>query len=104
RLQKSCGLVWVSIDVLIFVLTICIVNDRKGISILTREALLIVDMSNDFVHDDGGLTAGKPAQEIVPEIVRKADQFLENDDIVAVCMDAHEENDPHFELWPRHNV
>lgn len=61
-------------------------------------------MSNDFVHDEGGLTAGKPAQQIVPEITRKADQFLKNGNVVAVCMDAHEENDPHFELWPRHNV
>lgn len=71
---------------------------------MAREALLIIDMSNDFVHDEGGLTAGKPAQEIVPEIGRKADQFLENGNVVAVCMDAHEEHDPHFEVWPRHNV
>ncbi|HEX7063984.1 MAG TPA: isochorismatase family cysteine hydrolase [Bacillales bacterium] len=69
-----------------------------------RNALLIIDMSNDFVADEGGLTAGKPAQQIVPEIVARADQFLENDDIVAICMDAHEQDDSHFELWPRHNV
>lgn len=76
----------------------------KGMRGLAREVLLIIDMSNDFVHNEGGLTAGKPAQEIVHKIVCKADQFLENGDLVAVCMDAHEENDPHFELWPRHNV
>lgn len=69
-----------------------------------REALLIVDMSNDFVADDGSLTAGKPAQEIVPYIVEMADQFLEKDQIVVFAMDAHQENDPHFALWPPHNV
>ncbi len=69
-----------------------------------KEVLLIVDMSNDFVADDGPLTAGKPAQEIVPYIVQVADQFLEKGQPVVVSMDAHQPNDPHFELWPEHNV
>jgi len=68
------------------------------------EALLIIDMSNDFVHDEGGLTAGKPAQAIVPNIIHKADEFFEKGNVIVVCMDAHDEDDPHFELWPRHNV
>lgn len=76
----------------------------EGVRRLATDALLIIDMSNDFVDDDGGLTAGKPAQQIVPEIVAKANEFLQRGEIVAVCMDAHKENDPHFELWPRHNV
>lgn len=71
---------------------------------MPEEALLIIDMSNDFVHDKGGLTAGKPAQNIVANIVKKAGEFLEKDKVVVVCMDAHEENDPHFDLWPSHNV
>lgn len=71
---------------------------------MTKEALLIVDMSNDFVADDGGLTAGKPAQEIVPYIVSLAQQFHDKDKPVIFCMDAHEENDPHFKLWPPHNI
>ncbi|GGG14601.1 isochorismatase family cysteine hydrolase [Paenibacillus abyssi] len=69
-----------------------------------NKALIIVDMSNDFVHEDGGLTAGKPAQELVPYIIDLADSFLANDDVVAVAMDAHQENDDHFKLWPVHNV
>jgi nicotinamidase-related amidase len=71
---------------------------------LTKEALLIIDMSNDFVSDKGNLTVGKPAQDIVDSIIGAANDFLERDQVVAVCMDAHEENDPHFELWPSHNV
>lgn len=71
---------------------------------MSKEALLIVDMSNDFVHDEGGLTAGKPAQEIVEKIVLLANQFLEKGDVVAICMDEHEENDTHFDIWPTHNV
>lgn len=71
---------------------------------MTKEALIIVDMSNDFVADEGTLTAGKPAQEIVPYIVELAKDFINRDQVVVVAMDAHQENDPHFELWPAHNV
>jgi len=71
---------------------------------VAKEALIIVDMSNDFVAEDGSLTAGKPAQEIVPYIVDLAKNFINRDQIVVVAMDAHQENDPHFELWPAHNV
>ena len=71
---------------------------------MTKEVILIVDMSNDFVADEGTLTAGKPAQEIVPYIVGLADSFIEKGQPVFVSMDAHQPNDPHFDLWPEHNV
>lgn len=71
---------------------------------MAKEALLIVDMSNDFVADDGTLTVGQPGQEIVPYIIDTANRFLEEEKIVVVAMDAHQPNDPHFELWPPHNV
>lgn len=69
-----------------------------------KKALLIIDMSNDFVHDEGGLTAGACAQQIVPFIEQKANEFLAAGENVYICMDAHEGNDPHFDLWPKHNV
>ncbi|MCM3389580.1 cysteine hydrolase [Ureibacillus chungkukjangi] len=71
---------------------------------MPTKALIIVDMSNDFVADNGSLTAGKPAQEVVPYIIEQANEFLSKDQVVVVAMDAHEENDAHFELWPAHNV
>lgn len=71
---------------------------------MTKEALLLVDMSNDFVADNGTLTVGKPAQEIVPYIKDLATEFLKNGDVVVVSMDAHQPNDPHFDLWPPHNI
>jgi nicotinamidase-related amidase len=71
---------------------------------MSKEALLIIDMSNDFVADNGSLTVGKPAQSIVSTIVETANQFLKDDQVVAICMDEHKESDPHFELWPPHNV
>lgn len=71
---------------------------------MAKEALLIVDMSNDFVADNGTLTVGKPAQEIVPYIQDLATSFLEEGNVVVVSMDAHQPNDPHFDLWPAHNI
>jgi nicotinamidase-related amidase len=71
---------------------------------MAKEALLIVDMSNDFVADDGTLTADKPAQEIVPYIKDLASQFLKDGNVVVVTMDAHQPDEPHFELWTPHNI
>lgn len=71
---------------------------------MAKEALLIVDMSNDFVADNGSLTVGQPAQAVVPYIIQTATTFLEEGNIVVVTMDAHQPDDQHFKLWPVHNV
>ncbi|MDD2422015.1 MAG: cysteine hydrolase [Heliobacteriaceae bacterium] len=71
---------------------------------MAQEALLIIDMSNDFVHPDGTLTAGEPARQIVPYIVTQAQAMLEKGGSVAVCMDSHAPKDPHFQDWPVHNI
>ncbi len=75
-----------------------------GGGIMATEALLIIDMSNDFVHDEGGLTSGKKGQEIVPSIISLATTFIEEGKEVVICMDEHEEEDDHFNIWPVHNV
>lgn len=69
-----------------------------------KEALLIIDMSNDFIHDKGNLTVGLKGQEIVPHILSIASSFIAEGNEVIICMDAHSEQDSHFELWPVHNV
>ncbi len=69
-----------------------------------KKAYLIIDMSNDFVADDGKLTVGKPAQEMVLPILETAKEYLKNGDIVVFCNDSHEEFDKHFELWPPHCI
>ncbi len=71
---------------------------------MTKEALLIVDMSNDFIADDGTLTVGKAGQEIVPYIKDLAEKFLAEGKLVVISMDAHQPDDSHFDLWPVHNV
>lgn len=65
-----------------------------------KEALIIVDMSNDFVAPDGSLTVGQPGQAIVPYIKSLAEDFVSQGKDVVVAMDAHQVDDPHFKLWP----
>ena len=69
-----------------------------------KKAYVVVDMSNDFVHDEGGLTAGKPAQAIEGNILARIEEFDKNGDVIVFAMDAHKENDDHFKLWAPHNV
>lgn len=69
-----------------------------------KQAYLIVDMSNDFVDDKGSLSAGKPAQAIVPAILKTLDSFDKANDLIVFCMDDHKEHDDHFLLWTPHNV
>lgn len=65
-------------------------------------ALLIVDMSNDFISDDGSLSLKKQGQVLVPHIMKHIEEF--KDDIIVFCNDTHNEDDEHFKLWPKHNV
>lgn len=72
-----------------------------------NEALLIIDYTNDFVHDDGALTCGKPGQVLEPEIIKLANQFEADGSWVILPTDVHKPNDPYHpetKLFPTHNV
>jgi len=69
-----------------------------------KKAYVVVDMSNDFVHENGSLTAGAPAQAIEGNILKRVEDFNKEGHIIVFAMDAHAENDDHFKLWTPHNV
>lgn len=69
-----------------------------------KKAYVIVDMSNDFVHENGSLTAGEPAQAIEGNVLARIEEFHKNGDIVVFTMDSHKPDDDHFKLWAPHNV
>ena len=54
-----------------------------------RTALLVIDMCNDFVADNGRLTVGKPAQEIVPFILKECEETVKSGGLVIFATDAH---------------
>ncbi|WP_395320438.1 cysteine hydrolase family protein [Fructilactobacillus frigidiflavus] len=71
-----------------------------------KEALLIIDYTNDFVADDGSLTLGKPAQACEPEILALANQFAADNQFVILPTDVHTQGDPYHpetKLYPPHN-
>ena len=71
---------------------------------MSKEALLIVDMSNDFVDLDGPLNVGEAGLAITPYIRDLADEFLQDGKYVVISMDDHAPDDAHFDSWPVHNV
>lgn len=71
------------------------------------KALINIDYTNDFVKEDGDLTAGKPAQDIEENIVKITKDFYENKDYVVFAIDDHKKDDvyhPETKLFPPHNI
>lgn len=73
----------------------------------SKQALLIIDYTNDFVADQGALTCGQPGQALAEPIVTLADQMSANGDWVLLPTDVHTPHDPYHpesRLFPPHNV
>ncbi|UXR69035.1 cysteine hydrolase [Staphylococcus sp. IVB6246] len=74
---------------------------------MTKRALLVVDYSYDFIAEDGKLTCGEAGQRIEPFIVKRIQDYIDQDDHIFFLMDLHEENDPYHpetKLFPSHNI
>ena len=72
-----------------------------------KEALLIIDYTNDFVADMGSLTCGKPGQECEEPIIKLANEFIKKNNYVILPTDCHQLNDPYHpetKLFPPHNI
>ena len=64
-------------------------------------ALVIIDMQNDFVRDEGTLqVASAPAT--VPAIARLLQLARDSGMRVAFSQDTHDPGDPEFAIWPAH--
>lgn len=74
---------------------------------MTQEALLIIDYTNDFVHNEGALTCGKPAQALEENIFTLANKFLSEGKWVIIPTDLHFKGNPYHpetKLYPPHNL
>lgn len=70
-------------------------------------ALISIDYTNDFVADDGKLSAGKAAQAISSTIAEVTEKAFERGDYIFFAIDCHDENDPwhpESKLFPPHNL
>lgn len=71
------------------------------------KALINIDYTNDFVKDDGALTAGLPAQKLEDEIVNITKDFHDKGEFVVFAIDDHIKDDPYHpesKLFPPHNI
>jgi len=68
------------------------------------EAILVIDMLNDFVEKGGALDCGDRAREIVPFVLGKIEEFHREKQLVIFVCDSHRPVDTEFQLFPRHSV
>jgi nicotinamidase/pyrazinamidase len=71
---------------------------------MSRKALLVIDMLNDFLDPKGALFCGEDARRIIPVVGRLVDTFAEAGEPVIYLRDAHTPNDKEFELFAPHAV
>ena len=71
---------------------------------MARQALIIVDMLNDFIDPKGTLYCGQAGEAIVPFIKERLQAARTHDDLVIFVTDSHEEDDVEFRRYDRHAV
>lgn len=68
------------------------------------KALLVVDMLNDFILEDGRLTNGKAGKEIIGFVAEKIKEYREEGYKIIFICDNHEKDDKEFKMFPQHCV
>ncbi|WCB91607.1 Peroxyureidoacrylate/ureidoacrylate amidohydrolase RutB [Baekduia alba] len=68
-----------------------------------KTALVVVDMQNDFVADDGSLQV-PDARATVPVIAALVARFRAAGARIVFTQDTHRAGDPEFAIWPVHAV
>jgi len=71
---------------------------------MTKKALIIVDMLNDFVDEKGALYCGTGSRAIIPFIKERLSTFRKAGDLVVFLQDSHDEDDLEFTKFPKHCV
>jgi len=71
---------------------------------MSKRALIIIDMLNDFIDKNGALYCGNSVQPIVPFIQERLQQFRDKKDLVIYLQDSHDEDDKEFDKFPKHAV
>jgi nicotinamidase/pyrazinamidase len=71
---------------------------------MSRKALLVIDVLNDFLNPQGALYCGEHTKSIVPVIRALLDRFQSAGDTVIYLCDAHAPDDKEFELFATHAV
>lgn len=71
---------------------------------MSKKAIIIVDMLNDFVDEKGALYCGNSARSIIPFIKERLTGYRNRQDLVIYLQDSHDKDDKEFEKFPKHSV
>ena len=71
---------------------------------MSENALIVVDMLNDFVDEKGALYCGQSAREIIPFVKSRVEACRTGECLVIYLQDSHAEDDKEFEKFPPHSV
>lgn len=66
--------------------------------------LLVVDMLNDFIEEEGVLQCGEEGRKTVPFVVELVKRFFGEGGAVIFAADEHEEEDSEFAVFPPHCI
>jgi len=72
--------------------------------LMTQQALVIVDMLNDFIDPKGALYCGAAGEHIVGYIRERLKAARKSGDLILFLTDSHDEEDVEFDRYPRHAV
>lgn len=68
---------------------------------MSKTALLVIDMLNDFILDDAPLRV-PGGKEIIPNVAGEIEKARRAGMPVIYLCDRHTEDDPELQVWPRH--
>ncbi len=71
---------------------------------MSGEALIVIDMLNDFIDPRGVLFCGEGARMLVPFIRKRLDRYRAAGEAVIYLQDAHATDDKEFEKFPPHCI
>ncbi|MHB8919232.1 MAG: cysteine hydrolase family protein, partial [Desulfocucumaceae bacterium] len=71
---------------------------------MSQRVLLVVDMLNDFIREDGALYCGDSAKKIVPFVGEKVREFISQGLPIIFIIDAHDPQDLEFNRFPPHCI
>ncbi len=71
---------------------------------MSRQALVITDMLNDFLDPQGALYVGEAGRAIIPFVAAKVREMRAAGALTIFLADAHDPQDPEFRRFPPHAV
>ena len=71
---------------------------------MPESALIVVDMLNDFINENGALYCGPTTRKIISFIRDRLVRYRRTNDLIIYLQDAHHQDDLEFEQFPPHCI